>query len=419
MSNIDNKLILFDKCDIFTPDQISKTMSSYLHKHGSMLEPAVGIGNLLKYITISNYDVIDIFDIKQKYLDNCINNYNIHKHCQDFIETKIEKKYDNIILNPPYIKIQDLSTDYRRLIKNKYPLFSKGSFDLYIIFMIKCIELLNDNGILVAIIPNSFLYNKTSTQFRQYLIDNTFIKEIIDHEDEKVFLGVSVYTCIIIISKLQNKTFLYNKKIIQYDDICKVSYNMFIKKTLKTTTLGSICKIRNGVATLCNKVYIHEFPLSAEQCWKNIFTPAGNKYIIYPYDENCKIINENTFKHVYKNTYEYLLYNQEILSKRDKGNKTYPIWYAYGRTQALQIPTLYKTLFISNFINPNNFKVSIETSKLCSGCLSIELTDDKYTYEYIEQLIRSNITYLKNCSPKKSGGWINISSKTLANLELN
>ena len=38
------------KCDIFTPDNISKLMASYLKKGGSLLEPSVGTGNLLKFI---------------------------------------------------------------------------------------------------------------------------------------------------------------------------------------------------------------------------------------------------------------------------------------------------------------------------------------------------------------------------------
>ena len=58
------------------------------------------------------------------------------------------------------------------------------------------------------------------------------------------------------------------------------------------------------------------------------------KYIIYPYD-NCKIIDEKKFKEA--NPKKEYLENKEELAKRDKGNKTYPAWYAYGRSQAIKI----------------------------------------------------------------------------------
>jgi hypothetical protein len=40
-------------------------MSSKLRNTGSLLEPSVGIGNLLKYIELNNYDDVDVFDIKK------------------------------------------------------------------------------------------------------------------------------------------------------------------------------------------------------------------------------------------------------------------------------------------------------------------------------------------------------------------
>ena len=48
--------------------------------------------------------------------------------------------------------------------------------------------------------------------------------------------------------------------------------------------------------------------------------------------------------------YEYLLLKKEVLLKRDK-NKTqkYSAWYAYGRTQSLQMPKY--NLFFQKFAN--------------------------------------------------------------------
>ena len=48
----------FTKSDIFTPDNIAKMMSSYLSHKGSLLEPCVGTGNLLKYIDVDKSNAV-------------------------------------------------------------------------------------------------------------------------------------------------------------------------------------------------------------------------------------------------------------------------------------------------------------------------------------------------------------------------
>ena len=62
---MNDDLMKFTKCDIFTPDNISKIMISKLHNYGSLLEPSVGTGNLLKFINTKYYSSIDVYEIKE------------------------------------------------------------------------------------------------------------------------------------------------------------------------------------------------------------------------------------------------------------------------------------------------------------------------------------------------------------------
>ena len=55
---------------------------------------------------------------------------------------------------------------------DKWEIFKQGNIDIYYAFLIKCIELLQDDGIMVAITPNSYLYNKSSLLLREYFIKN-------------------------------------------------------------------------------------------------------------------------------------------------------------------------------------------------------------------------------------------------------
>lgn len=312
MNAIDNDLLKFNRCDIFTPDKISLIMNSFLTKKGNLLEPAVGTGNLLKFINYNDYTNIDIYDIKQEYLDECDNDTNIKKYNTDFIKSDITTSYKNIILNPPYIRFQDLSIDYRNFIKEKWNILSKGNIDLYYAFIIKCIELLDDCGIMVAIIPNSYLYNKSAFNLRKYLIDNKFIKEIIDFKSEKVFNNISTYCCITVFTKSNKESLKYNNNDIQYNNISTDEYNIFSKNNTinNSIKLGNICNIKNGIATLRDKIYIHKHKLFDEPVWQIITNSKEDKWIIYPY-KNGVIMDELEFKKYNPKTYNYLLSNKD------------------------------------------------------------------------------------------------------------
>ena len=114
---IDQELNNHSKSDIFTPDDISSQMAQKLRSQGSLLDPACGTGNLLKFADLSRHDPIDLYDIKDDYLKSCPCGHNIRKICGDFLLEKSDRKYDNIIMNPPYIRCQNLSPQYKTQLK--------------------------------------------------------------------------------------------------------------------------------------------------------------------------------------------------------------------------------------------------------------------------------------------------------------
>lgn len=414
----DKTLLEFKKSDVFTPGKISKLMASFLKKNGTLLEPAVGDGQLLKFIKFNDYETIDIYDIKDEYLVKCPNNNNINKFKKDFLLTTIDKKYTNIILNPPYIKIQDMSSEYCKFIKDKWEILNKGNIDIYYAFIIKCLELLEDDGIMIAITPNSYLYNKSSLYLRKYLIENKLIEKIIDFKSEKVFDKVSTYCCITIFNKLPKDKLIYNDKEIYYNNISTSGYSIFISNNKNNKTIGDICNIKNGIATLRDKIYIHDNKLFEEPCWKIINTSNKEHWIIFPYNECGKLIEEDVFTKSNPKTYEYLLNNKEELSKRDKGNKTYPIWYAFGRTQSLILSGQKNVIYVSTFVDPNNIQYKIDKPKLCIGCLCIELKDNKYKLEDLKKIFEKNKDFIINNSSKRGGGWLNISGSILKQIPI-
>lgn len=408
-----------NKCDVFTPDGISKIMSNYLPNHGgNLLEPSVGNGQLLKYIKHDTYSEIDVYDITPVYLDQCITAPNIKKHCEDFILAKITKKYKNIIMNPPFIKFQDLTMETRKYIKDTWKQLKSGNIDIYCAFLLKCLDLLEPDGTMVAITPNSFLYNKSAIKLRQYFVDNRYIDTIIDYKSNKVFAGVSTYCCITIFTKKPKTHITYieddtTQRQIEYAGISEPEYNIFTQTIeTNTQTIGDVCAIRNGIATLRDKIYIHATKKYDEPCWKPITNASIKQWVIYPYTNDGEILDEEVFKTSNPQTYQYLESNREELAKRDKGNKKYPKWYSFGRTQSLKVPKVDKIAYIPTFIHPSNVNIQIDDPLLHIGCLSIEATDPLYLPAICEA-IQKNMGYISNNSSKRGGGWINLSGRIL------
>tara|TARA_B110000881_G_C18576691_1_gene519011 strand:+ start:175 stop:1452 length:1278 start_codon:yes stop_codon:yes gene_type:complete len=411
---VDETLLNFKGSDIFTPVKITKQMQKFLHPNGSLLDPCVGIGNLLNGLDLSKFSKVDVYDIKEKFID-AISLKVTNRICTDFI-METHEKYDNIIMNPPYIRYQDLSTDYRSTLQTMWPkILNNGNIDIYFAFILKCIECLKPEGVMVCITPNSYMYNKCAIQLRRYLIENRHIKEIIDFKSEKVFPGVSTYCCISVFSN-NNDIFILNGKPVHFETVQKSRTFSFYASPVVDNglKLGDICYIRNGIATLRDKIFIHTKKMFEENCWQNITTGRKEKFLIFPYDLNGKILDEYVFQSENPKTFAYLLTKKEELASRDKGKKSYEKWYAFGRRQSIVKGTSEKALYIPSFINPKKIDFKIDINKIHVSCLKLTLKKkDTTSYENIYAAIKSFNIKIEEMSSPRGGGWISLSSTTL------
>ena len=406
-------------CDVFTPANISARMASYLGDTGTLLEPACGKGDLLSSLNLSTYSQVDVFDIKEQYLAQCPKASNIREHCTDFLMYETDKKYDNVIANPPYIRFQDLSTEYRKQLQSRWPILRKGNVDIYYAFILRCVELLDPNGIIVIITPNSYLYNKSAYALRQHLIDNKLLREIIDFGSEKVFEGIGTYCCITVIDKKDKKSFVYNGNNISYSmiddhDIFKIRVEGESQRAL----LGEYCKVSNGLATLADKVFVHDKKLYGEPCWREVLSGMKSKWCIFPYSDGV-LLPETEFAADNPQTYAFLRTQQAVLASRDKGKKTYPVWYAYGRTQALKIPEGKDVLYIPTLLNPRDIALCTRTATLFKNCIAIEVVNLCYSVQQIADAVQNNIELLESRCPKRGNGWLTISTTILKQIPLN
>jgi type I restriction-modification system DNA methylase subunit len=109
------------------------------------------------------------------------------------------KGFDCIIGNPPYIRVQELNKwapDECAFYKWRYQSAKKGNYDIYVVFVERCLEFLAPNGLLGFIIPHKFWTAKYGAGLREVLSRGRHIRSVIDFTDQQVFEGATTYTAI-------------------------------------------------------------------------------------------------------------------------------------------------------------------------------------------------------------------------------
>jgi adenine-specific DNA-methyltransferase len=121
--------------------------------------------------------------------------------------------YDAIVMNPPYdrLKPDGASKSERNLIEKRInhiknnPIFknsSSGSINMYSLFIDKSISMLKPNGVIGAIVPMTFLADKSAANIRKFLLDKKALCELYAYpESAKLFENVT-QACSIFIANL-------------------------------------------------------------------------------------------------------------------------------------------------------------------------------------------------------------------------
>lgn len=114
-------------------------------------------------------------------------------YCQDFLS--VDEKSDYIVGNPPYIRLQNMSVEYRDFVKNNYA-SATGRFDIFTCFLEKGDKLLNENGRMCLITSNKYLTANYGVGIRKYLSRRGHVRKLVDLYDTK-FFGAAVLPAII------------------------------------------------------------------------------------------------------------------------------------------------------------------------------------------------------------------------------
>ena len=186
----------------FTPPSCVHTnlqlLYPYMSSVTSILEPSCGSGEYINALH-SIYPSLDISGIEynKTIYDSIVGHFsgkNITILNADYLQYKPLRKYDLIIGNPPYYVMK------KDAVAKEYHKYFDGRPNIFILFIVKSLQLLNDNGILSFILPKNFLnclyYDKT----RAFIRDNFQILHIVNCKDDK-YIETQQETIILIIKK--------------------------------------------------------------------------------------------------------------------------------------------------------------------------------------------------------------------------
>jgi len=108
-----------------------------------------------------------------------------HLHFNDVFQQK--GGFDVVIGNPPYVRQEKLSEQFKGSLKIEFPDLHKGTADIYTYFYGKGVELLRANGQLAFITSNKWFRANYGVNLRKYLAEGCQVHNITDFGELPVF----------------------------------------------------------------------------------------------------------------------------------------------------------------------------------------------------------------------------------------
>lgn len=244
----------------FTPPSCVNTnlnlLRPYIKENSHILEPSCGSGEyisalhkLYPNLHITGIEYNDT--IYQSILS--LHNDKITINNTDYLQYNTEIRYDLIIGNPPYYVMK------KENVEKEYYSYFEGRPNIFILFIIKSLKLLNEDGILSFVLPKNFLnclyYDKT----RKYIENNFKILYIIDCKDDK-YIETQQDTIILIIQRTSvvpvNNEFILKKN--GYTIFTNKENNINLKELYKNSQslqeLGFNVSVGNIVWNQCKDI---------------------------------------------------------------------------------------------------------------------------------------------------------------------
>jgi hypothetical protein len=284
-------------------------------------------------------------------------------------EPEWEGGFDAVIGNPPYVRIQGFPADQIQYLTTHY-CSATGNCDLYVSFVERSLNLLNQGGTLGVIAPNKFFRTDYGKGLRGLLSSRRAVRRIVDFEANQVF-AATTYTCLLFLQKKASDSFEYAKS---KSDKASVQSAIFSKRDSATLESKSwtfesretallLAKLEKDITRLLDlpadmgrgsstgddNIFVFETgtlkieegvvrePLFASDFGRYRFAPGGKWSVIFPYyigeDGAYHLYSEKEIRTKFPRAFAYLHENQPALRRR----KQYQEWFGYSAARNLEL----------------------------------------------------------------------------------
>ena len=109
--------------------------------------------------------------------------------------------FDVVVANPPYVRYQKISPEYKLKLKPIYSEATVGQSDLYCYFYVRALQVLRTGGIHVFVCSNSWLDVAYGAKLQAHLLKNDRVDAVYESAVERQFSTAQINTIISVISK--------------------------------------------------------------------------------------------------------------------------------------------------------------------------------------------------------------------------
>ncbi len=289
------------------PETVNKTfdvINPYVEDIKDVLEPSCGSCEyILRFNDKYKNKNITGIELNQTIYESIksIENDNIKIYNEDFLKFNFNKKYDLILGNPPYFVMKKKDVD------NSYYNYFDGRPNLFILFIIKSLNLLNDNGILSFILPRNFLNGSSYDKTRKFINENFKILNISDCNDN--YIETKQDTVLLVIQKTPS-----------YDNenyILKMADSTVFGNPEKIAEINSLYENSSTLKSLGFDLYIGKVVWN--QC-KDILTDDKSKtLLIYSSDIKNNKLSIKNYKNEAKKNYIDKKGNKDMMLVLNRG----------------------------------------------------------------------------------------------------
>ena len=306
-----NKEYIRSKGQYFTKNkELQECVCTFIRNQPDLiLEPSIGRGDLVGCVSEKMKDVrFHMCEIDETIeLLDCIDRSQVVY--SDFMKVELDQKYDTIIGNPPYIK--------------------KKEGNLYLEFIVKCFDVLNDKGELIFIVPTDFFKLTSASQLLTEMTKKGHFTDVYHPNNEGLFENASIDVMVFRYCRgvSDKKITMFNnerKYLIESNGLITFSETVIDM----TETLSDYFEISVGMVSACESVYRNE--------------ELGNLEILTDKDTYTKYIYIEKYPCDDEKINEYLLSHKERLIQRRIKKYNEKNWFEWGAPRNIKKMKEYK-----------------------------------------------------------------------------